>query len=145
MGLDMYLEAKRYLSEYDEGEKKLSEKLTTLCETSFQVKAVSLEVMYWRKSNAIHKWFVDNCQDGIDDCRDGGVSRTQLGKLRDVCRKVLDVPELASELLPSQEGFFFGPMGYDERYYSDLGRTVEAIDKALILPSGWFFSYSSIW
>ena len=27
------------------------------------------EVGYWRKANAIHKWFVDNVQDGNDDCK----------------------------------------------------------------------------
>ena len=25
-------------------------------------------VGYWRKQNAIHNWFVENVQDGIDDC-----------------------------------------------------------------------------
>ena len=26
------------------------------------------EVMYWRKANYIHNWFVENIQNGSDDC-----------------------------------------------------------------------------
>ena len=26
-------------------------------------------VAYWRKANAIHSWFVENCQDGVDECQ----------------------------------------------------------------------------
>lgn len=26
------------------------------------------EIAYWRKANAIHRWFVDNVQNGTDDC-----------------------------------------------------------------------------
>ena len=44
------------------------------------------EVMYWRKANAIHKWFVDNVQGGEDDCREYPVSNDQLIELRDTCK-----------------------------------------------------------
>ena len=27
------------------------------------------ELMYWRKANAIHKFFVDNAAHGVDDCQ----------------------------------------------------------------------------
>ena len=27
------------------------------------------EVAYWRKFNALHNWFVQNCQDGVDECQ----------------------------------------------------------------------------
>ena len=46
-------------------------------------------VAYWRKANAIHRWFVENVQDGNDDCRSYPVHREQLTQLRDVCDKVL--------------------------------------------------------
>lgn len=48
------------------------------------------EVGYWRKSNAIHKWFVENVQDGEDDCGQYEVSKEQLEGLLDVCKEVLD-------------------------------------------------------
>lgn len=38
-------------------------------EKSFPYSSISEEVAYWRKANAIHRWFVDNVQDGEDDCR----------------------------------------------------------------------------
>ena len=43
------------------------------------------EVGYWRKANAIHKWFVDNVQDGNDDCGSYEVSKEQLEELLDAC------------------------------------------------------------
>ena len=46
--------------------------------------------MYWRKANQIHKWFVDHCQDGIDDCREAYVSDEQLEELLNLCKKVKD-------------------------------------------------------
>ena len=46
--------------------------------------------VYWRKANAIHKWFVDNVQDGKDDCGIYEVEFEQLKRLRDTCKKVLD-------------------------------------------------------
>lgn len=46
------------------------------------------EVGYWRKANAIHKWFVDNVQDGIDDCAYYEVSKEQLEELLDICKTI---------------------------------------------------------
>lgn len=43
----------------------------------------------WRKANAIHKWFVDNVQDGIDDCKAYYVSHEQLQELLDIVNAVL--------------------------------------------------------
>ena len=46
-------------------------------------------VGYWRKANHIHKWFVDNVQDGEDDCREYDVSIEQLHELRNICFDIL--------------------------------------------------------
>jgi hypothetical protein len=51
----------------------------------------------------------------------------------------------AHELLPTQEGFFFGGTDYDEWYVQDLRATVEQIDRALGLGDGWDFRYQSSW
>ena len=45
-------------------------------------------VGYWRKANQIHKWFVDNCQDGEDDCRQAYVSLNQLKELLSLCKQI---------------------------------------------------------
>lgn len=102
------------------------------------------EIGYWRKANAIHKWFVDNVQDGIDDCKNYFVDPSQLEELRELCQEVLDNHEKAKELLPTQSGFFFGPTEYDEWYFNDLRDTIEIIDWALDQNFS-YFSYDSSW
>jgi hypothetical protein len=44
---------------------------------------------YWRKANAIHKWFVDNCQNGVDEGVSEPVSREKLLELREICERVI--------------------------------------------------------
>ena len=78
------------------------------------------QVIYWRKSNQVHNWFVVNAQDGEDNCQPHSVSREQLEELRDLCRAVLADNDKAEELLPTRPGFFFGAIDYDEWYYYDL-------------------------
>lgn len=47
-------------------------------------------VGYWRKAKAIHNWFVENVQDGKDDCSYYEVSKSKLIELRNLCQLVLD-------------------------------------------------------
>src|ERR1017187_4553583 len=47
------------------------------------------EVAYWRKANAIHGWFVNNVQNGIDQCQESVVTREQLNELLSVCYEVI--------------------------------------------------------
>jgi len=136
------------------------------------------EVAYWRKANAIHGWFVNNVQNGIDDCQESIVTREQLNELLSVCHEVIKVtdlidghvyngahanaetnfkmvddyiegrviekPELAEKLLPTQEGFFFGNTAYDEYYFQDVKDTVNQLQKALVLEFPEFV-YQSSW
>lgn len=89
------------------------------------------EVGYWRKANQIHRWFVQNVQNGVDDCGEYKVTEEQLIELRDTCNQVLNDHSLAEELLPAQSGFFFGNTDYDDWYYNDLENTVKIIDEIL--------------
>ena len=52
------------------------------------------DVGYWRKANAIHRWFVENVQDGKDDCDYYEVSKEQLEELLGLCIKVRDLSKL---------------------------------------------------
>lgn len=105
-----------------------------------------VKVGYWRKANAIHQWFVDNCQNGEDDCREAYVSREQLEELKKFCEMVLENNALAEEFLPTVSGFFFGTTEYDEWYFNDLKLTVEIIDRVLTkVPTDWDFAYGSSW
>lgn len=48
-------------------------------------------VGYWRKANQIHNWFVENIQDGIDDCQyHRKITKEDLEELLDTCKKVLE-------------------------------------------------------
>jgi hypothetical protein len=104
-----------------------------------------MEVAYWRKANAIHRWFVDTCQDGNDDCRQSYVSREQLQKLLETCKAVLADRTKADELLPTQDGFFFGPTEYDHVYFADVADTATQLENVLELDDSWDFCYSSSW
>lgn len=59
-----------------------------------RVSYITEDVMYWRKANAIHNWFVQNVQDGQDDCKDYWVSEKDLETLLNLCEEVLDHSEL---------------------------------------------------
>ena len=48
----------------------------------------------WRKANAIHQWFVDNVQDGNDDCKEYYVDIEKLKELLNICNKVLKASKL---------------------------------------------------
>lgn len=147
MGLDMYLRAERHLPSYNGEGKELSENISLLVglPSGMSVNNVTVEVGYWRKSNQIHKWFVDNVQEGNDDCGDYYVSREQLVELKVLCQTVLANREKAEELLPAQSGFFFGSTDYDQWYFQELENTISTIDGALALPNEWDFEYHSSW
>ena len=68
----------------------------------------------------IHKWFVDHVQEGEDDCKQYYVSREQLKELLGTCKLVIENHELAGELLPTQDGFFFGSTEYDDEYFKNV-------------------------
>ena len=153
MGLDMYLNASRYLSDFDEADVEKKEAMLKLFpelevyleKDRSPVKEMVAEVGYWRKANAIHNWFVQNVQDGEDDCKKYFVNREELEKLKGLCLQVLADNSLAEELLPPISGFFFGNTEIDEYYIDDLQKTVTIIDKALALPNNWEFEYQSSW
>lgn len=112
---------------------------------------VSFPIGYWRKVNHVHKWFVDNVQNGEDDCREYYVSKEDLKSLKDVCEKTiayLDTLEIETHekysdyytfkgvdenAIPLQtvKGFFFGSTEYDSWLYKDTVYTLELITKLL--------------
>ena len=145
MGLDMYLNAKRYLwHSEDELADKVGELFPELGDS--RVKEVTAEIMYWRKSNAIHKWFVDNVQEGVDECQESWLDREKLEALLAVINEVLTNRKKAMELLPPQQGFFFGSKDVDEWYWDDLTRTKAGLEDILSKEwKGWDFYYRASW
>jgi hypothetical protein len=152
MGLDMYLDKETYVKNW--GFQKLEEKYTVTVEKggkvlkdidSTKVKYIVEEVGYWRKANAIHNWFVQNIQDGVDNCQRSYVSREELQRLLKLVERVIENNSLASELLPTQSGFFFGGTEYDEWYFKDLEDTKKILTEALSYPPDSDFYYYASW
>ena len=165
MGLDMYLEREYYL--YDWYKKNIKELEITNEETNNnkvykfiipldKCKRIILMEHQWRKSNAINKWFVDHVQEGNDDCRRYWLSIDKLKELKETLDKVLalryenlsteKLEEKCKELLPTQEGFFFGNTTYSEDYFCDIIDSLNTLDRILAEenPMGEFY-YSSSW
>ena len=143
MGLDMYLEIRKneYCSKYYKDEEsdlklELPKDVSRFFPnpTNLTVsRTTDYRVGYWRKANAIHNWFLENCAardkwaDPIDDCRPIEVPVEKLEELLDDCKKVLEDKSLATELLPTADGFFFGSTEYDEYYFNNIEDTIEII------------------
>lgn len=149
MGLDMYLNAKRYIPEYNDEGKELSGKIANIVDDipeDCSVREISIRVGYWRKFNALHAWFVKNVQNDNDNCEPYYVSFEECSQIRDICEEILCNPEKAPELMPSQSGFFFGSTDYDEWYKHHLENTILIMNKALELdPSKWELEYQASW
>lgn len=143
MGLDMYLNATKYLFRQDEGGKDVAEIFPEI--KDLPVKSILVEAAYWRKANHIHNWFVRNVQGNEDDCDSYSVSRETLEELLLLCEQVAKHPEKADELLPTAPGFFFGSIEYDEWYVEGINETITQIKRCLELPPEWDFEYRSSW
>jgi hypothetical protein len=146
MGLDMYLNARRFLWHTDQTLADNLKQVMPELPKHMRIKEVTIEAMYWRKANAIHKWFVDNVQGGRDECQETEVSLEQLEKLLDTIELVLDDPSLASDLLPPQAGFFFGGTDLDDWYWEDLKDTQSKLQDFFTRDwKGWDFCYRASW
>jgi len=127
---------------------------------------ITTESMYWRKANQLHSWFVKNCQGSIDDCANYIINIDSLLSLNNDIKLILygtKFPDdfensmtwqagkksckLAHDLLPTQNGFFFGGTDYNRHYFWDLKTTRETLRSILkkATYSNWVFSYHSSW
>ena len=149
MGLDMYLNKRTYVQYWEHnGDDNYEVKVTKGGEPTKinpkKVKYIIEEAGYWRKQNQIHRWFVENVQEGIDNCGEYYVSKEDLQTLLELCQKVKADHSLAESLLPSASGFFFGGTEYDEWYFDGIDNTIEILKEALEDERGDYY-YSSSW
>lgn len=124
---------------------------------------------YWRKANQIHNWFVEVCQDGIDECQKTMLDSDQLFQLQRLIKSFGRIPSksklinlldadksikisavkqvLYDKLLPTTNGFFFGSTEYDIYYLLDIIDTREILRTALkkSTVTNWQFAYQSSW
>ena len=150
MGLDMYLEARKYFSKINfrtESDDVLPNYQTIA--SLFPAGAdefgentgatIDLTIGYWRKANQIHAWFVRECANGVDECQPTPVRDGKLRELKVIIEFLLDIKDLPNapkeieKLLPTQSGFFFGSTEIDEYYWNDLRRTLDILNKAIEL------------
>lgn len=134
MGLDMYLTKRTYVKNWNHKNDKhsVSVRLNGKKRKDIQPERVSEiveDVMYWRKANHIHNWFVANCQGGVDECQEARVSLNQLKELSELCKKVVDKKD--PSLMETVQGFFFGSTDYDQYYYDMCTETHEVIEELL--------------
>ena len=109
MGLDMYL-TKRRKGNSEEAEL----------------------VGYWRKANQIHGWFERNVAHGyIENCEMYPVCLDDLNCLVEDCKLVMGERAKAPEVLPCEEGFFFGGQLYDDYYFENIAATIDMIGKVI--------------
>ena len=144
MGLDMWLEKRHYVTNYSY---ENSDTYSTVILKNGElyknincdnIQCVAERVARWRKANAIHNWFVNNVQNGEDDCKEYWVGKTQLESLLNVCKQAKTILEGVSEnriaevqnILPTLAGFFFGSTDIDDWYLDDLKYTIDTIEKS---------------
>jgi hypothetical protein len=145
MGLDMYLYKRTYVQNWEhnppEQQHQIEVKKNGVVRNDIKpnrICYITEQVAYWRKFNALHGWFVNECGGGIDECQNINVDEDKLVELLETLKKVSDNFTLAKELLPPVQGFFFGGDEIDEAYPGRVlgGRTPLAhLAWPLCLPS----------
>ncbi len=103
-----------------------------------RISRITEEVACWRKANQIHKWFVDNVQDGNDDCKEYYVSRDQLKELLSLCEQVLKASKLVDRKIENGSQYRNGKCTPN----IEDGKTIEdpTIAKRLLpTQEGFFF------
>lgn len=164
MGLDMYLARRQQFGGFSfetqqsrkfkqvrliptDGDK---EQVINLSEPAAVV--IEVNIAYWRKANAIHRWFIENCTGGEDDLKPVEVDIDDLRALKELCEEVKQkaktklIPakdgsgeetlvitnaSVLAKLLPTQNGFFFGSTEYDKWYLQDIDYTIEQFGKII--------------
>lgn len=156
MGLDMYVtirhkDTQSKLAAYEEWENKYSyEEWQRLpeeqreewrnAEPEYDEDMYGKELMYWRKANQIHNWFVQNCQGGVDNCERHVITVADLKKLQELCKKILTMTEIKQELRPTYPNGWFEEPVYvmqDVRLLTEEG--MKFASEHLPSRSGFFF------
>jgi hypothetical protein len=148
MSLNMYLDKKLYVSEFNKEEPKLVDDILKIIgveysSNNFKHVEVVIPAIYWKKSNHIYKWFVDNVQGGNDDCGDYQVNVDDLRKLLGVVKAQLKNKKKI--ILEPQSSFFFGSTEVDEFYWGDLERTKTELEREIKFYEDEWKNRNRIW
>lgn len=114
MGLDMYLEGRKYFHQTWGGDQK-EERL----EDGFSVSNVVVRIGYWRKHPDLHGYIVQRFAGGVDDCREIALSAENLIEM---------IGAVKGKQLPHTTGFFFGASRGDGE---EVAKDVKILEAAL--------------
>ena len=149
MGLDMMLNKKVYIgAQYEHrnitGNVEIFKDGKRLDLGMKNLEYLEYEVVYWRKANAIHAWFVKNAQNNVDDCGTYEVSQEQLQELVDTCKKALSALENAGKIrIENRNVLVLGEGGGQKTEPVDIYDPLVVAD---IMPTqgGFFFGGTEI-
>ena len=142
MGLDMYLEAEKYVSGWSHSRDPVFDAMVKMTGVTPDESAPSFTVRatvgYWRKANAIHAWFVKYVQGGKDECQRSRVKPEQLQELRAACQQVIDSVETVDGPISEGSSHTAGSTTYHYRRGAVVAQPGIA---ARVLPTqgGFFF------
>ena len=105
--------------------------------------------IYWWKANQIFR-FIDEYLEaegeyGVENCKDHAISRIAIEDLLDICHRINKDHSLAEELLPGQEGFFFGSTEPDMYYFQQLEETERELKDLLQRRDEDYFIFHAWW
>lgn len=143
MGLDMYLNKNIYVGANYEHNKiagsiKLTKEGKPIPVNLKRVIYIEEQVGYWRKANQIHKWFVDNVQEGVDNCGEYDVSKEKLMELLESCEKVKAASILKDGTVKNGEQLIGGVFVPNVEEGKEIVNA-EIAEQILPTQSGFFF------
>lgn len=154
MGLDMYAYRRTYVGNYwekPEGQlKTIKPKRDAkgirggidLIEDE-KISSITERIAYWRKANAIHSWFVNNVQDGVDECQEASFSVEKMQELVDLCKEVLKTAKTKKGKVVNGQTFKNGE--WENQYEDGLEVTnPEEIMELLPPMDGFFFGSTDV-
>lgn len=97
-------------------------------------KVTTDNIAYFRKANFLIPYFETfyNIEE-IYNLQSITIDLEGVEELISRCEEVLKCPELAEDLLPTQEGFFFGSTEYDKYYFNQVRDVLETMTN-IVLP-----------
>lgn len=150
MGLDMYLEAQRHVAPCDPRTEPMRRAIGAAIgygpskekpghdASLLEISGVTVRVGYWRKFGDLHRWFVDNAQEGSDDCRPAYVDARCLQALQRVCERVIDDPASVTQHFSCGDG---ADLDVEELRY-----TLDILSHAIALQEqDWDIYYRASW
>lgn len=89
------------------------------------------QIGYFRKVNFLVAYFRDRGYN-VENLELVLITKDDIIELLDRCNKVLENPSLAENLLPTEDGFFFGNTDYCQEYFEDLRKVKEYLVEELL-------------